>query len=811
MQTIANDLRTGVRAIVKHPGYSAVVIATLALGIGVNAAIFSVVNAVLLRPLPYPEPDRLVRVWSAYPSEGVELGTASPLDLDDWREQSTAFEEMAGTPHVRLGGFVLTSGDAPAEVPTTFVTKGFFETLGVPSELGRTLSDAEHVEGANRFIVISHGSWRRRFGGDPSIVGGTVMLNGSAYTVLGVMPPEFGYPSTDTEIWAPLSLIPDSGVPRRRAIRWLDVVGRLEPGISVEKAEAEISAIAARLAAEYPDSNEKLTAVTVRSLHDNLVGGVRTAILALFGAVGLVLLIATTNVANVALARSEQRTREVAIRVAVGAGRWQITRQWIVEGLLLAVAGGVAGLLIGVWGVRILVAMAPAGIPRLGDVSADAAVLLFTAVLTVATGLATGLLPASRMEAAEPTESLKEGSHGATSSRRRRRFRSLLVVSEVALVTVLVIAAGLVIRSYVELLRVDPGVRAENLLTMSVTAQTYKYPETADFIRFFNEVLERVEKLPGVRSAGLVRPFPLRGDTFEGEGFGFTIDGLPGAAATEPREATLRFVSPGYFPTMGIPIIAGRDFDQHDDRTTNLRIIINRTAAERYWPGTSPVGQTVTVGRASGVEIIGVVGDVRQTAISAEPKPAVYVTFTQVSRVGMTLVVRTERDPASLISAVQQAIWDVDPDQPISQIATMEKVISDSLVEPRFSMTMLGAFAVLALVLAAVGIYGVVSYTTARRTHEIGIRMAVGAKAEDVIRAVLGTGMVPTAAGIAVGLLVAFLTTRLMRSLLFAIDPFDPITVAVGAALLAAVALLASLVPAARAARVDPVVLLRQE
>jgi predicted permease len=810
MEASLKDLRYAVRTLARRPAFSAIVIVTLALGIGANAAIFSVVHAVLLRPLPYPDPGRLVRLWSAFPADGNELETTSPLDLDDWKQQNTVFENLTGVPNVRLSGFVLTGNTEPQEISSTFVSKGFFETFGMPAAMGRTLDEADHLDGANRIVVLSHGSWQRRFGADPAIVGHTITLNDEPFIVAGVMGPNFEYPTAETEIWAPLSLIPESGVPRHRFVRWLQVVARLKKGISIEQARSEMNTIAVRLAEEYPESNERLTAVTIRPLHEVIVGDVRTAMLTVFGAVGFVLLIVCANVANLVLARSEGRTREIAIRAAIGAGRGRIARQLLTESLVLALAGGAAGLAVAAWGIRALIALAPAEVPRLAGVGLDPTVIGFTAFVSLATGMLFGLAPALRIAGSDLQDSLKEGAPGAVGFGGGRNLRSLLVILEVALVVVLAIGAGLLMRSYSRLMNVDPGFNSENLLTMGIAAHTYKYPDRPEYTRFFRNVLERLESVPGVQSVGMIRPFPLRGDTFEGEGFSFTIDGQPPPQKGDEPEAVLRFTGPGYFRTMAIPLLAGRDFTEDDDRDAPLVLIINRAAAERYWSGKDPVGQSILAGRSKAT-IIGVVGNIRQIELGVEPSPAVYGTYTQTARVGMTFVVKTRGEPLGMIGSIQRAVWEVNRDQPIMQIATMEQVVHESVAQHRFAMALLTLFAALALVLAAVGIYGVISFTVSRQTRETGIRMALGAEPLDVLRCVVTHGMAMSIAGIGLGIVTALVATRFMASLLFQVTANDPITFVTVALLSAAVAFAAALVPALRACRTDPLVALRYE
>jgi len=803
METLIRDLRYSLRTLAQRPGFSAVVIVTLALGIGANTAIFSVVDAVLLRPLPFAKPDSLVRVWSAYPEDGIELGTTSPHDLDDWRAQSTSFAAVAGYPNIRLNGFVLTGGESPEEIETMFVTEGFFDVFEVDAELGRSLGDPDHEPGDNRVVVLSHGAWQRRFGADPGVVGAPVTLNGDPFTVIGIMPASFEYPSAAVEAWAPLSLIPDTGVPRRRPVRWLKVVARLADGVSIEQARAEMGTITGRLAAEYPDSNDRLTAATVRPLHEQLVGDVRAAMLTLFAAVGFVLLIGCANVANLVLARAEGRAREIAVRVALGAGKGRLLREVLIESLLLSIAGGLVGILVASWGVRVLVGLAPSEIPRLSAVGIDAGVLVFTFVLSVLTGLAFGAVPALRVAAFNLQDALKRGERGGSGG---ERLRSSLVVAEVALVVMLAIGAGLLIRTYNSLLHVDPGFEPEGVLTMRVAARG-----DDGYVDFLHEAVDRIAALPGVEAAGMVRPLPLRGDTFQGESFPFAIPGQETAGPDESPEANLRFVGPGYFEAMGIPLHSGRDFRAGDDREAPLVVILSRATVERYWDGESPVGTSILLDGETEVPIIGMVGDVRQMSLAEVPEPVVYVSHRQVSRSGMTFVVRTAPDSVEMIGAIQREIWELRPDQPINDIASMETVIGSSVAQPRFAMALLSLFAALSACLAAVGIYGVVAYSVGRRRREIGIRIALGAEPGAVLRFVVHASTRLAAFGIVVGGVGAFATTRLMTSLLFGVPAADPLTFVTVGLVSLGVAAGASLVPALRASRIDPIVALRHE
>lgn len=795
MDTVIREIRYSMRALAARPGFTAVVVLTLALGIGANTAIFSVVNAVLLAPLPYAEPERLVRVWSAFPQDDIDHGTTSPLDLDDWRAQAESFAAIAGYPSVTLTGFVMTGGETPDEVRTMYVTEDFFDVFGVEAAVGRTLRNRDQEQDDNRVVVLSHGTWRRRFGADPEVVGSRLVLDGEPFVVVGVMPPGFEYPTVEIEMWAPISLIPDSGVPRRRPVRWLNVVARLAADASIEQARAEMIAVVGRLAAEYPDSNERLTAATISPLREQVVGDVRPAMLIVFAAVGLVLLIGCANVANLVLARADSRRREVAVRAALGAGRARLLLQVLTESLLLSLAGGLLGIGVAFTGVRYLISLAPSGIPRLSAVGIDGGVLAFTLTLSVVSGLAFGAAPAFRVSLSRLSDALKDGGRGT--DRAGGRFRNALVAGEIALVVILSISAGLLIRTYNELLRVDPGFDAENVLTLRVSAQA-----SDGYIDFLHDAVERIAALPGVEGVGMVRPLPLRGDTFQGESFEFRVSGREAPDDVQLPGAYMRFVGPGYFNALGIPLLSGRDFTPSDDGQSPLVMIVTRAAAERYWDGDNPVGGAIMVGNQE-VAVVGMVGDVRQMTLAEEPDPVVYVSHRQVPRVGMTFVVRSSADPGALIGAIQREIWDLRADQPIEDIATMDTVIGASVAQPRFAMALLSLFAALALCLAAVGIYGVVSYSVGRRRREIGIRMALGAEPAQVVRLVVGGALLVACGGIALGLIGAAASTRLMEGLLFGVRALDVWTFALVAMALFMVSVMAALLPAMRASRTD--------
>ncbi len=809
--SILQDLKYGLRALAKSPAFAIAAVLTLALGIGANTAIFSIVNAVLLRPLPYPQPDRLVRIYSAFPERDVWRGTISPDDLRDWRDQSSSFEQISAFPSLSLSGFVLTGGDRPEALQAHFVEEMFFETLGTPPMLGRTLQVDDHVEGDDAVAVLSYRAWQGRFHGDPNAIGRTITLSDSPFTVVGVMPPGFDYPSTDAEIWVPLSLIPESGIPRKRFVRFLAGIARMKPGVSLEAAQADLTTVAGRLAAEYPESNEQLTEVRLLPLHEQLTGGVRAALLILLGAVGTVLLICCANVANLMLVRSQARTREFAVRSALGASRARLARQLLTEAVLLAAVGGTAGLATGAVALRGLIAMAPVTVPRLDEVGLDPTTLIFAALASLVTGSLFGLAPAWRAWRGDLQAELRLAGGSTAEAQGRNRMRGVLIAAEAALVVVLAIGAGLLLRSLDNLLRVDPGFQAERAVSMQVTAPGYKYVTTEDMQQFFTDVLDGVRQVPGVVAAGLVRPMPLARDTFQGEDFRFTVVGQPQPAEGQEPSAAMRFASDGIFEAMGMPRIAGRDFTAADDGSLDRLVgIINESMAERFWPDADPIGQRIAAGPTE-LEIIGVVGDVRQASLDEEIRNVVYTSLRQVTRVGMTLVVRTEGDPVALLSNIHAAIWEVNPDQTIVAVATLDGLVGRSVSQPRFSALLVGLFAGLALLLAGIGVYGVVSNAVAQRAREIGIRMALGARGRDVARWVVGQGMAWVGLGTVIGLVVAMGLSRLVSSLLFGVRSTDPLTYVGAAAVLVAVALVASLLPARRAIALDPVRSLRSE
>jgi putative ABC transport system permease protein len=810
LRSVIQDIRYGFRALLASPVFALAAILTIALGIGANAAIFSMVNAVLLRPLPYPAPEQLVRIYSAYPERDARRGTLSPDDLRDWREQSTAFANMTAFPNIDVGGFVLTGSGAPQRVAAHYVEEGFFETLATPPLQGRGIGLADHTEGDNRVAVLSYRSWQSRFGGRSDVVGSTITLSDAPFEVIGVMPPGFDYPSPDAEIWVPLSVIPESGIPRRRDVRFLAGVGRLRPGIAIGAAQVDLNTVAKRLAAEYPESNERLTEVALVPLRAQMTGDVRTPLLTLLGAVGGVLLICCANIANLMLVRAQGRSREFALRSALGAGRARLVRQLITESALLALIGGVVGLVLGTAALRVLVAAAPTEVPRLAEVAVDPVVVMAALGAALATGLLFGLAPAWVVWRGDLQAELKLSAGAGAQTRGRNRLRGVLIVAEVALVLVLAIGAGLLVRSLDALMDVEPGFVVERSVAMRVSAPGYKLESSSDTQQFFTEILTRVRDQPGVAAAGVVRPMPLTADTFQGEDFRFNIVGEPAPAEGQEPSAVLRFASDGLFEAMGIPIVAGRDFNPSDDREAGeIRGVINQSFADRHFGGKA-VGKRLASFGAE-IAIIGVVGDVKQSSLDEEVRNVVYAPHTQVTRSGMTLVVRTRSEPAELQRAINEAIWAVNPDQTIENVITLDALVQSSVAERRFSATLVTLFAGLALTLAAIGIYGVVANAVAHRKREIGIRMALGARGADVTRWVVAQGMAWVLSGIVVGLALAVAASRLISSMLYGVSTTDLPTYAGGAAVLALVALVASLVPARRAISIDPVRTLRAD
>ena len=801
------DLRYAARMLWKNPGFTAVAVIALALGIGANTAIFSVVNTVLLRPLPYKDPEQLVMVWEDASRQGYPRDTPAAANYVDWRDQNSVFSGMAA---IADNNFNLTGVGDPERLKGRFVSANLFPLLGVDPQLGRVFTAAEDQPGSQKVVLLSHRLWQRRFGGDPAIVSKTLTLNDETYTVVGVMPARFQFPENDDELWAPIAFSAEDAANRNR--HYLQVIARLKPGVTLAQAQSEMTTIGARLQQQYPQSNTDL-GVAVTSLHQHLVCDIKPALFILLGAVGLVLLIACANVANLLLARAAIRQKEIALRVALGARRWRLLRQFLTESVLLATLGGILGLAIAFAGLMLLRSFIPENISQAREIALDLKVLGFTLGVSLLTGFIFGLAPAIQALRMNQSETLKEGGRDSVTGRSGKRLRGLLVTAEVAISLVLLIAAGLLINSFLRLRNIDPGFKVDHLLTMKIELPQPKYEEFERRTAFYNDLIQRVQSLPGVQSAAVTTNLPLYR---QGNSIGVRLEGKPEPPPGQELIVVTRVVSPGYFDTMSIPLLAGRQFnDQDTDKTTNV-VIISETMARRYWPGEEAIGKRLATGRvrsdADWVQVIGVVKDVQQFELIAQPRPQMYISYRQPSFFAAEdLVVKTDVEPASMAAAVRKAVWEIDKDQPISNIKTMEEILGDSIARQRFSMLLLGVFAGVALLLAAVGIYGVMSYSVAQRTHEIGIRMALGAQTGAVLKLAVGYGLKLVIAGVLIGLVAAFALTRLMSTLLFGVTPTDPVTFALISLLLVGVAAFASYIPARRATKVNPLIALRYE
>jgi len=799
MEAILQDLRYCVRLLVKNPGFTVAALIALALGIGANTAIFTVVNAVLLRPLPFREPERLVMVWN----KGAEAagGDRTPLavaDLLDWRAQQTSSEEVGA---FQYAFFNYPGHELPERVRGAGVTSNFFSILGASAALGRTFEPDEERPGAQRVAVISEAFRQRHFAGDSEILGRVISLSGATYTIVGVMPAAFDFPARDVELWTALQLQP----PTRRGPYFLRGVARLKPGATPDQARAELDSMKSSFTDEKLDFN-------VLAINEFIVGDVRTALLVLVAAVTFVLLIAASNVANLLLVRAAAREKEISIRVALGASRARIVRQLLTESLLLALAGGAFGVLLAMWGVDVLLRIAPESIPRLDQIGIDARVLGWTALLSMATGVAFGLAPAWHGSRLNLNETLKEGGRGTTETGARRKWRNLLVVSEVAMAVMLLVGAGLLINSFMRLQGVDPGINPQQVLTMRLTLRGPRYPNGQQVNAFYDQLLERVRSVPGVRAAAVSNSLPPDRTEFSDD---FTVEGQPVAVTETPPIADVIRVSQDYFSVLGLPLRSGRYFNEADTRNAPIVTIVNESLARQFFAKQDPIGMRVNMGDESNpywATIVGVVGDVKYAGLAANTQPALYQSAAQGRSWDIFLIVKSEpADALSLTVPVRNEIMSVDAELPVTQISTLEQHLSESIAQPRFRTTLIGIFAAVALILASVGIYGVISYSVSQRTHEIGIRMALGAEARDVMSLVVKQGLMLTATGLGIGLLGAFLLTRLMSTLLFGVTATDPLTFVVISVLLTGVALAACLVPARRAAKVDPMVALRYE
>ena len=805
IEELWHDVRYGFRRLCKIPLFSLAAIVTLALGIGANTAIFGVANAIVFRALPYQDPDRLVTVsQSRQAHEGPNKVSVSPANFRDWREQNQVFTSIAG---VISWTFTLTGQGEPEEISGGAVSFDTFSLLGVRPALGRGFTQEEDQVGAGRVAILGHSLWKRRFGADPTIIGKSIALDDHSHTVVGVMPTGFKFPLADeAELWTPLAhRLPEwCG----RSCWYLLTIARLRPGISPEQAQADLSTIAARLEQQYPQDNRGIGAV-ITSLHNESVGDNRRAIYLLMGAVTLVLLIACANVANLLLARAATREKELAICSALGAGRGRLVRQMLTENMLLALAGGALGLLLAFWIADLLPSFAAEYSPRAGEISIDGRVLVFACGITLLTGVAFGLIPALQASVPDLINSLKEGGRGGGAGLRSHRSRNTLIVTEVALALMLLIGAGLLMKSFLLLQRVDLGVQPQNVLTFRIALSRESYPKSQQIADFYAQLIERLKVLPGIQSVAATGELPLQG----GVNWQVNIEGRQQSGAGSELLVHPYMVTPDYFRTMGIRLLKGRAFTRDDDRDRPLAVIINEAMARSYFPGEDPLGRHLGFGKSKTQpwQIVGVVADVKQTGVGAEVRPAVYLPHSQSSRGAMKIVARTIANPLDLVAAARNEVWAIDRNVAISEVKTMENVLSKSLAQPRFLLLLIGFFAAVALTLAVVGIYSVMNYAVTERTREIGIRLALGAQRSDVLGLIVRQGLALTLIGVFLGLLGAFALTRVMSSLLFKVSVTDPITYAIITLLLVIVAMLACYLPARRAMKVDPIIALRHE
>jgi putative ABC transport system permease protein len=810
MQLLWQDIRYGFRTLRGNFAFTFVAVLALTLGIGANTAIFSVVNAVLLRPLPYRDADRIVAIQEL--SKERKRIQVTPANFIDWRAQNTVFEHLAA---ILTRTSNLAGTDEAERISLAVTSANFFEVFGVRPQQGRLFLPEDEQAGHPSIAVISHALWQRRFGGGAEVVGKPITLDGRAYTVVGIAPAGFQFPDK-TDAWLPpLRLAPEINstidVTRARGFGYLSAVALLKPGVSLDQAKSEMETITARLRGQYPESNNNRFNAVV-SLHTDLVGDTSKMIWLLSGAVFFLALIACANVANLMLVRATARQKEIAIRTALGASRLRILRQLLTESVMLSIAGGAAGLLLAGWGIALLTRLLPKDFPRLQDINLDLTVLAFTLLLSLFTGIIFGFAPAWQVSKIDVHESLKENSRGAIGG-VRNRLRSLFVIAEVALSLVLLVGAGLLFRSFLELQSVNAGFNPQQVLTFRLSPSGANFREDPQYIAFYKQVEERLSAIPGVETVGAINTLPL----VKGPTASFRIEGRPPLPTDQWPGANYRNVSPGYFRALNIPVAEGRPFEERDNASAPLVVLINQATAEQEFAGENAVGKRINFGNTDDknqpvwFEIVGVVANVRSLELMEEPLPDIYTSSLQDAFVGMSMVIRTTIEPAGLTAAVRKAVQEVDPEQPVSDIRTMENIVSESVTAPRFNLTLLGIFSCIALALSAAGIYGVTSYTVTQRTHEIGIRMALGAGARDVLKMILGQGLRLTIIGVGFGLIASFMLTRFLSSLLFGVSTTDPMTFIVVALFLAGVALAACYVPARRAARVDPIVALRYE
>ena len=805
MDQLKQDLTYAIRRLFKSPGFTFVAVLTLALGIGANTAIFSVVNGVLLKPLPFPESERLVGLYHV--TEGHRAVMSGP-NFTDVRNAATTIENAAA---INTGRVILTGEGEPARLQAADVSASLFNVLRVSAELGRTFNPDENTPGRTDVVILSHALWEQRFGSDPRVIGRMIKLDGVSKQVVGVMAKGFDYPS-GRQVWLPLEY-DENFVTKQRGAWFLQTVARLKPGTTAQQAAAEVETIGRNLARQYPDNNAEI-GMTAYPLLEAMVGDIRRAVLILLGAVAFVLLIACTNVANLLLARAAARETEMAVRTALGAGRGRLVRQLLTESVLLSLCGAAFGLLLAVWGIELLTSLKPQGIPRLDNVRIDSTVILFTIAIGVVTGVLFGLVPAFTSTRGM-SASLKESGRGAVTSRSGSRVRGALVVVELALAVMLLAGAGLLMRSFTKLQAVDPGFKPDQALTFELTLPDTRYKEDPERIAFFDQLTSKLRALPGVRSVAAVMGLPLSGLDFI---ISFEVEGRPPVPPAQQPAMQVRVATPEYFTTIGVPVKRGRGFTDDDRAGTPRVVVITEAAARQFFPGEDPIGKTIKLGwgrgpgkpRAGGL-VVGVVGDMKDSGLDEANPPQIYMPFRQWPVSFMAVVMKTALPPTSLAEAARTQVLAVDPNLPVSNVSTLDAIVAKSISQQRFYMLLLAIFASVALVLAAIGIFGVLSYAVAQRTREIGIRMALGAPGGTVIGLIVTQAMLLVVSGVIAGTVLALFLSQTMTKMLFDIKPTDPTTFVSVAAVLAAVALLASYLPARRATRVDPIVALRAE
>ncbi len=798
------DIRFALRILRRTPGYTLLAALVVAVGIGSTASIFSVLKTVVLEPLPYPSTDRLITVWLDNRIQGWPEDITSFPNYADWRDRNQVFEQLAA---YRTRSYNLTGDGEPRRVRAGAVTHDFFQTMGVQPLYGRDFKPEEDVDGAEAVVILGHSFWQSAWGGDPAAVGQKITLQGEVCQIVGVAPPELNFPA-DVEVWHPLA--PSEGLRNARGALWLPVIGRLKPGVTLTRAQAEMSRIAANLEQEYPDTNEGY-GINLKPLHDHVVGEARPGLWLMMAAVGLLLVIACANAAGLALVRAVGRRRELTIRTALGASRARVIRQLLAESVLLALAGGVLGIVLAHAALAALLGLAPE-LPRLSQVSIDWVVLLAAVGVAVLSGVLIGLAPALEVTRTDPSRVLTDGGRGQSMGVGGRRLRQVLVVAEVALCLVLLVGSGLLIRSLLELRRVDPGLEVDGLLTLNLATSGPRYQEGPQRSAFYAQLLERVRAVPGVTEAGATSALfiPLLTNSAT-----FTIEGRPPVPQSERVEVPIDIVTEGFFETVRVPLLAGRLFDGTDTEESPRVVLINQTMARRFWPDGDPVGDRFKYGGPDSdspwMRIVGVVADVKRSGLDRPVRPSTFVPHSQVARGFMTLVVRTPGDPQALIPALRSAVWELDAELPVFSVSTVREQLDDSLAQRRFLMTLLTIFSGLALLLALVGVYGVVSYSASQRTREMGVRLALGAKRGQVLRLVLGEGFRLAALGAVLGLAGAFAVTRFMESLLFGVGAADPVSLLAVGLLVVGTSIAACCFPALRAARVDPASALRYE